>query len=78
MAMTVQVNERGGLTLPKKLRRVLGIEKGGVVMIEAAEKGLLLVPAVAYPIELYSDERIREFDKEERALRPRMRGTGRA
>ena len=72
MIATVQVNERGGLTLPKELRRTLGLEKGGVIMVEPAEGGLLLRPAVAYPIELYTDERVREFDSAERALKRRM------
>ena len=72
MTTTIQINERGGLTLPKKLRRALGVEKGGVMMVEPAEGGLLLRPAVAYSIELYTDDRIREFDAADRTLKRRM------
>ena len=68
MTMTIQVNERGSLTLPKALRRTLGIEKGGVVMMEAAADGILLKPAVAFPIEMYNDERVAEFDQMDREL----------
>lgn len=68
MTMTVQINERGSLTLPKTLRRALGIEKGGVVMMEAAADGVLLKPAVAFPIEMYDDERVAEFDQADREL----------
>jgi AbrB family looped-hinge helix DNA binding protein len=75
---TIQVNERGSLTLPKKLRRALGIEKGGVMVVEPAEGGLLLRPAVAYPIELYTDDRVREFDAADRALKRRLGRRSRA
>ena len=65
---TIQVNERGSLTLPKSLRKALGIERGGVVMVELSREGLVLKPAVSFPIELYGNERIEEFDKAEREL----------
>ncbi len=71
MTATIQINERGSLTLPKPLRRQLGLEKGGVVMAETAEGGILLRPAVAYPIELYTDERVAEFDAAEKELKKR-------
>ena len=69
MTATIQMNQRGSMTLPKELRRVLGMEKGGVVMAETAEGGILLRPAVAYPIELYTEERVAEFDGAEATLR---------
>ena len=65
---TIQINKRGTLTLPKEFRKMLGLENGGVVMAESSEKGLLLKPALAFPIELYSDSRVAEFDKEDKAL----------
>jgi len=65
---TIQVNERGSLTLPKSLRKKLGIERGGVVMAELSTEGLVLKPAVSFPIELYSNERVDEFDKADREL----------
>jgi len=64
----IQVNERGSLTLPKSLRKALGIERGGVVMAELSTDGLVLKPAVSFPIELYSNERVEEFDKADREL----------
>ena len=72
MTATIQINERGSMTLPKELRGLLGLQKGGVVMAEAAEGGILLRPAVAYPIELYPDTRVEEFDAAERALARRV------
>jgi len=65
---TIQVNERGSLTLPKLLRKKLGIERGGVVMAELSTEGLVLKPAVSFPIELYSNERVEEFDKADSEL----------
>jgi AbrB family looped-hinge helix DNA binding protein len=65
---TIQVNERGSLTLPKSLRKALGIARGGVVMAELTREGLVLKPAVSFPIELYRNERVEEFDKVDREL----------
>jgi AbrB family looped-hinge helix DNA binding protein len=72
MTATIQINKRGSLTLPKALRRRLGLEQGGVVMAEATDGGILLRPAVAYPIEIYSDERVGAFDAAEAELKKRL------
>ena len=69
MTATIQINERGNLTLPKQLRKMLGLEKGGVVMAEPSEQGILLKPAVSFPIEMYSDSRVAEFDESEAELK---------
>ena len=74
MSTTIQINERGGLTLPKELRRRLGLERGGVVMAEISDEGILLRPAVAFPIEIYSDARVSEFDEEEESLKSHLEG----
>ena len=68
MTTTIQINQRGTLTLPKELRKRLGLEKGGVVMAEESDEGIVLKPAVAFPIEIYSDARISEFAKEDKKL----------
>jgi bifunctional DNA-binding transcriptional regulator/antitoxin component of YhaV-PrlF toxin-antitoxin module len=68
MTATIQINARGNLTLPKPMRKRLGLEKGGVVMAESSEQGILLKPAVAFPIEMYSDSRVAEFDEAEAEL----------
>jgi bifunctional DNA-binding transcriptional regulator/antitoxin component of YhaV-PrlF toxin-antitoxin module len=71
---TIQINKRGTLTLPKEYRKMLGLEQGGVVMAESTEKGLLLKPALAFPIELYSESRVAEFDEEDNALGKYLEG----
>jgi len=68
MTTTIQVNQRGTLTLPIELRKKLGIEKGGVIMIEESSEGIILKPAVAFPVEMYTDERLKEFEKEDEKL----------
>lgn len=51
------------MTLPKSLRKRLGAEKGGVVLADVTREGIILQPAVSYPIEIYSDDAIEEFDQ---------------
>jgi AbrB family looped-hinge helix DNA binding protein len=63
MTTTIQINSRGNMTLPIDLRRAMGVEKGGTVVVEQDDDGaVVLRPAVAFPIEMYTDERIAEFD----------------
>ena len=68
MNVALQMNQRGTLTLPKPLRKALGLERGGLVVAEASAEGVLLKPGVTFPIEIYSDDRVAEFDKADRAL----------
>ena len=68
MTTTIQINARGTLTLPKELRKRLGLEKGGVIIAEVSDDGIILKPAVAFPIEMYTDSRIKEFEKEDKKL----------
>jgi AbrB family looped-hinge helix DNA binding protein len=65
---TIAVNERGCMTLPKAMRKTIGIEQGGVVMVEVQGNAIFIRPAVAFPVELYSDERVAEFDEADKEL----------
>ena len=56
------------MTLPKPLRKTLGVDKGGIVMADVTEEGVVLHPAAAFPIEMYTEGRIAEFDAEDAAL----------
>ncbi len=62
MNTLVQINTRGAMTLPKVLRKKLGVEKGGVVLASVSASGIVLHPAAAFPIELYHEDRIAAFD----------------
>lgn len=77
MKATVIVNSRGVVTLPAKLRQSLGIKADDHLIAETTPEGLLLRPAVTLPVEIYTDERIAEFDREERALDKAMRARAR-
>jgi AbrB family looped-hinge helix DNA binding protein len=68
MKATLTVTSRGVVTLPAKLRAALGIKPDDHLIAETTPEGLLLRPAVTFPIEVYSDARIGEFDSAEADL----------
>jgi len=68
MKTTLTITERGVITLPAKLRRAMGLAANDQLIAETTPDGLLLKPAVTLPIEMYSDERLREFDAAEAEL----------
>ncbi len=56
-SLTSKVGKRGAVVIPAPLRRRFGIEEGTLVVAEATEEGVLIRPAVAVPVEVYSPER---------------------
>ena len=68
MQTTLTINSRGVITLPAKLRRSMGLKTGDQLIAETTLKGLLLRPAVTLPLELYTPERVQEFDAAEAEL----------
>ena len=56
-----KVGKRGTVVIPAPLRRRFGIEEGSLVVAEATEEGILIRPAVAMPIEVYTPRRKAEF-----------------
>lgn len=62
------MNSRGVVTLPAKLRLVLGLKPEDCLIAETTPKGLLLRPAITLPVEVYTDKRIREFGEAEADL----------
>ena len=57
------VSSRGQITLPAEMRRHLGIEPGGAVIVEDCGGELRLKPAAVLEVESYSDEVIAEWDQ---------------
>lgn len=55
--LTSKVGKRGAVVIPAPLRRRFGIEEGALVVAEATEEGVLIRPAVALAVEVYSPER---------------------
>lgn len=77
MKATLTMTSRGVVTLPAKLREAMGLKADDILIAETTPEGLLLRPAVTLPIEIYSDERIREFDTGEADLAKVLAGKSR-
>ncbi len=60
MTKVININERGTLTLPKELRKRLGI-KAGQIVAEETNEGILLRVGVTFPVEIYDEKRLAEF-----------------
>lgn len=58
---TSRVGKRGAIVVPARMRRKFGIEEGSLVITEERDDGILIRPAVAVPVEIYSPARVAEF-----------------
>lgn len=65
MRTTVTVSPRGQITLPAEVRRRLGIQPGGVIVLEEVETGIVLRPAVVLELEVYTDDDIASWDAQD-------------
>ncbi len=68
MQMTLSVSGRGLIALPAVMRKAAGIRPQDSLIAETTAEGILLRPAVTLPVEIYSPERISEFDAAESEL----------
>jgi AbrB family looped-hinge helix DNA binding protein len=58
----VKLGPKGHVSIPRSILRRLGLEGDRLLVVEATEDGaILLRPVGAYPIEIYSDDRIASF-----------------
>ena len=73
MQTAITITRRGVITLPARLRRALGLRAEDQLIAEVTPEGLLLRPAVTLPVEVYSKERVREFDEAEQELAESLR-----
>lgn len=63
----VKLGKKGQLSLPASVLRKLGLQGAATLLVEATDDGaVILRPAAVYPIELYTDARIKQFDKANR------------
>lgn len=60
-AETVTVGKRGIIVIPAALRKRFGLHEGDLLITEDHGDGILIIPAVAVPVETYSKERKSEF-----------------
>ncbi len=65
MPVTLCVSGRGLIALPAVMRKAAGIRPQDSLIAETTAEGILLRPAVTLPVEIYSPERISEFDAAE-------------
>lgn len=68
MQATLTINSRGVVTLPAKLRQAMGLKADDQLIAETTPQGLLLRPAITLPLEMYTPERVKEFDEAEAEL----------
>ena len=63
----VKVGSKGQVSIPKAILDRLGIRKETPMLVElTADGAILLRQAGVYPIEIYTEERIREFEELDR------------
>ncbi|MEK7701345.1 MAG: AbrB/MazE/SpoVT family DNA-binding domain-containing protein [candidate division NC10 bacterium] len=55
------MGKRGAIVVPARMRRKFGIEEGSLIIAEERAEGILIRPAVAVPVEMYTPARIAEF-----------------
>jgi len=58
---TTKIGKRGTVVIPVALHRRFGFTEGSLVIAEEQAEGVLLRPAAAVPVEVYTPERIAEF-----------------
>ena len=68
MQATISVSGRGLIALPAEMRREAGILPQDSLIAETTPEGILLRPALTLPMEIYTPERIAEFDAAESEL----------
>ena len=63
MTKVISINGRGTLTLPKELRQRIGLTGEGQVVAEETSEGILIRAGATFPVELYTDQRVAEFNR---------------
>lgn len=81
--VTSRMGKRGTVVVPAELRERYGLDEGTLIIAEEREEGILLRPAIAVPVEVYTPERRAEFllanavdDKDYREIVKEVRAMG--
>ena len=62
----VKLGKKGQISIPRAVLKSLGIEKEAPMLIDTTPEGaIILRQAVVYPLEIYSEERVALFLKED-------------
>lgn len=68
----VKIGKKGQITIPRAVLKAAGIAEESRVVLEATPDGAIVMrQAAVYPVELYTDDRVREFE-ETNTLPPAM------
>jgi AbrB family looped-hinge helix DNA binding protein len=63
----IKLGKKGQMSIPKGILKRLGLEGDVTLLVETTPEGaIVLRPPAVFPIEIYSDKRIREFDAGDR------------
>lgn len=63
------------MSIPKEVMERLGLEGGETLLLDVTQDGtIVLRPAGVYPLEIYSDERVREFLETDRLTEEEQEG----
>ena len=73
MTKVININKRGTLTLPKELRRRIGLTGSGQVVAEETSEGILIRAGATFPVEIYTDKRVAEFARNNEQALTRFR-----
>lgn len=68
MQTVITVSGRGLIALPSELRKAAGIRPQDTLIAQTTPEGILLRTAVTLPLEIYTPERVAEFDAAEAEL----------
>ncbi len=58
---STKVGRRGTIVIPAEFRKRYGLEEGTLVIVEESADGILIRPAIAVPLESYTQSRQAEF-----------------
>jgi bifunctional DNA-binding transcriptional regulator/antitoxin component of YhaV-PrlF toxin-antitoxin module len=59
----IKLGKKGQLSLPAAMLRKMGIQGAATLLAEATEDGaVILRPAAVYPVEVYTESRMQEFE----------------
>jgi len=61
----VKLGKKGQVTIPRAILRSIGLTGDAPLLVETTPEGaILLKPAAVYPVEIYSEQRVAEFERE--------------
>lgn len=68
-----QLSGKGAITLPARIRRRLGLVEGDILSVRVSDGSIVLDPAVVTPVELYDEQRMKEFEDNARMTDEELR-----